>query len=292
MKAVAVIVCYGPDLGHLRRTCSALIAAGVGVVLVDNTEKSPFDGQTDFVDCTVVVNGANLGIARAQNLGITRALEQGSDAIAFFDQDSKVDELLIRELLRPLGPDRPQVVAPLIRDAARGFEYPSIVITPFGGRRKTYSEGRTEPYSVDVVISSGTVATALTFQRVGMMDEDLFIDLVDTEWCLRCRKHGIRVTVIPKAVLRHSVGSRSFGVGFALVSVHSPLRSYYQIRNCLLLFRKRSVPMLMAVRELTAVLAHKILLLHGVDRRREYLVAYAKGLMDGLVGVTGKKAGT
>ena len=147
-----------------------------------------------------------------------------------------------------------------------------------------------EPYAVDIVISSGTAATVETFERAGLMDEDLFIDFVDTEWCLRCRRRNIPIHVMPGAVMIHSVGSRSIDLRFTTVSVHSPVRCYYQIRNCFLLFRKESVPLLLAVRETVVVLVHKSLLLLSVSNRGEYLRAFAQGLYDGLIGATGKKS--
>ena len=72
-------------------------------------------------------------------------------------------------------------------------------------------------------------------------------------------------------------------------SVHSPLRCYYQIRNCFRLFAKESVPLLLAVREIAVVLMHKILLLMCVANKTTYLKAFFQGVYDGVTGVTGKK---
>lgn len=47
------------------------------------------------------------------------------------------------------------------------------------------------------------------FERVGVLDERLFIDYVDTEWCLRCAAQGITVRIIPAASMTHSIGDKS-----------------------------------------------------------------------------------
>ena len=290
LKVVAVVVCYSPDMAQLRQTCISLFRSNASVVLVDNTEKSYLNASSDFSECTLIINGANVGIARAQNIGIRRAVDSGADVVAFLDQDSSVDPDFLPALLAPLRAGYPGIVAPVSYDAAKGFEYPSLKVSRWGTQQTIYADGRVEPYAVDVVISSGTAATVETFERAGVMDEDLFIDFVDTEWCLRCRRRNIPIHVVPGAVMIHSVGSRSIDLRFATVLVHSPLRCYYQIRNCFQLFRKESVPLLLAVRETVVVLVHKSLLLMCVSNRAAYFKAFAQGLDDGLTGATGKKA--
>lgn len=289
MKVVAVITCYNPDPTQLRRTCDALRKTGAGVVLIDNSDSSRLEQTAQFSDCTIIANRENAGIARAQNQGITHAVQAGADVIVFFDQDSIVEPGFLDTLLAPLQPGIPGVVAPISYDAARSFEYPAQRITRLGFPAKVFSAGRTEPYEVDIVMSSGTAATVSTFERAGLMAEDLFIDFVDTEWSLRCRRAGVRIRMVPSAVMRHSIGSRSIRLGFATVLVHSPTRCYYQIRNCVRLFRKKSVPAFFAVREGLAVAAHRLLLLLAVPGRRDYLRAMVEGFRDGLAGVTGRR---
>ena len=290
LKVVAVVVCYSPDIAQLRQTCLCLLRSNSAVILVDNTEKSYVEGSGEFSDCTVITNGENVGVARAQNIGIRQAVDSGADVVVFFDQDSRIGPGFLPALLAPLTAGYPAVVAPVSYDAAKGFEYPSLKVSKHGLQQKVHVNGRVEPYVVDIVISSGTATTVETFDRAGEMDEEFFIDFVDTEWCLRCRRRNIPIHVVPAAVMIHSVGSRSIDLGFATVSVHSPLRCYYQIRNCLQLFRKESVPLILAARETVVVSVHKILLLMCVSNRAAYIKALAKGLYDGLTGATGKKA--
>jgi rhamnosyltransferase len=288
VNVVAVIVCYEPDLARLRQTCEALFRSGAAVVLVDNSAPSAVGGP-DFADCTVVANGENVGIAQAQNIGIRRAIGDGADVVALFDQDSTIAAGFLEALVRPLRPGTPGVTAPVSCDAAKGFEYPSFRIGRLGLPAKVFRNGAVDPYPVDIVMASGTAVTVETFDRVGMMDEDLFIDSVDTEWSLRCRRRNVPIHVVPTAVMKHSVGSRSVDLRFATVLVHSPVRCYYQIRNCFRLFSKESVPLLFAIRETLTVAAHKALLLLAVPNRSAYLEAFARGFYDGVRGVTGRK---
>jgi rhamnosyltransferase len=285
----AVIVCYRPDLGHLRHTCDCLVRTVATVILVDNSEQSSLTGTRHFDDCAVIANQENVGIARAQNMGIARALETGAEVVVFFDQDSKIGPGFLPLLLAELRPGIPAVVAPVVRDSIQGFEHPSSRVSKFGVQRRVYAGERVAPYAVDIVLSSGTTATVETFQRAGLMDEELFIDYVDTEWCLRCRRRNIPIHVVPTAVMEHSVGSRSIDLRVVRVLVHSPLRCYYQVRNCFRLFNRESVPLLLAIREAMLLVMHKSLLIIAVPNRGAYVKACAAGVHDGIMGVTGKR---
>src|SRR5690606_6704007 len=141
-----------------------------------------------------------------------------------------------------------------------------------------------------IVISSGTLATREALVTAGPMDERLFIDFVDTEWCLRCRKANVPIELIPGAVMRHRVGNRSLRRGPLTVLVHSAGRCYYQIRNCFLMFRMKHVPFVFAVHQTAAVLVSRFLLLLAM-RRMAYAQAYASGVFDGLRGIVGKRNG-
>lgn len=101
MKVFAVIVCFNPDLAHLRRTCEQLAVDGATIILVDNSEPGVVAESKEFSSCTAISSGRNLGIARAQNIGIDRAREAGAEVIVFFDQDSTINPGFLDALLSP-----------------------------------------------------------------------------------------------------------------------------------------------------------------------------------------------
>ena len=68
------------------------------------------------------------------------------------------------------------------------------------------------------------------------MDEILFIDYVDTEWSLRCKKENIPIYVNSKAILQHSIGTNNFKFFSMTFFIHSSTRIYFQFRNCIILF--------------------------------------------------------
>ena len=289
LRAYAVVVCFNPDVENIHRMCEILLACGSRVVLVDNTQTSYLTGRVETVGCELITLGENKGIAYAQNVGIKRAEESGADVIVFFDQDSKFAGDFVPTLIAPLTGGSPQIVSPLLIDDATGVELPAQRLTGAGTPRPVYGAAETDPFPVDVVIASGTAATSGVFDLAGLMDEDFFIDHVDTEWCLRCRSNGIPIHVVPTAVMRHTIGKPLAALPIATVSLHDPTRCYYQIRNSLLLFRRSHVPFLFALRETLSILWNRLALLSLVKNKSAYLRAFVEGGLDGLRGVGGKR---
>ena len=289
MKVYSVIVCYWPDPQQLLRLCENLLVDGSKVILVDNTEMPYLVDRENPADCQLITLGLNTGIAHAQNVGIATATTAGADVIAFFDQDSKIEPGFLRTLLSPLNVGTPDVVSPLYFDDVRKVELPSVRVNRYGISREVYRGNSSDPYSVDVVISSGTAATKEVFVIAGLLDEALFIDYVDTEWCLRCRSKQIPIRVVPSAVMHHRIGRESINLVITTISIHSSVRCYYQLRNCFHLFRKRHVPLLFAMRESVAMFLNRVLLLLFVGDRSAYFKAYFCAVRDGMKGVAGSK---
>ena len=273
----------------MTRICERLLASSCEVVVVDNSDKNSFGNCELPSRCTAISLGMNCGIAYAQNRGIEHALRCGADVIVFFDQDSEIDRGFLAALVAPLTVGEAQVVAPVSIDQASGAELPSIRVNRYGISSKVYSSERASPNLVDIVISSGTAATKEVFDIVGLLDEDFFIDFVDTEWCLRCRGKSIPIRVVPSAIMQHTIGTASKDLCVTTVLVHGPTRCYYQIRNCFHLFRKPDIPLSLALRETAAVIFSRVLLLVLVRNKAEYLKAYRAAITDGLKGVVGKK---
>ena len=289
MKIYSIIVCYDPDVSNLGLICQKLLYNNSSVLVVDNTENSFISGYVDFPGCTVIALGENTGIAHAQNIGIKHAIKSGADVIVFFDQDSKIENDFLPFLLAPLKAGEPRVVAPVFFDNDKGYEFPSFRLNRYGLPVKIYRGNKSTPYDVDVITSSGTAATAVTFEIAGLMDEDFFIDLVETEWCLRCRNKNIPIQVVPAAVMKHSIGETSINFGLMRCFIHSPTRYYYQIRNCFILFRKESVPFLLACKELLLVFIHHVILIVFVKNRVNNIKNYSLAVLHGIRGVVGKK---
>ena len=288
MKIFSVIVCYNPDISSLTQICKALKISLVSVILVDNTEISYLDDISNNFEIELIKLNENLGIAKAQNIGIRNALENNAEIIVFFDQDSYIESDFISNLIRPLVVKQPMVVSPVFFDKSNGFQFPSYKLNCLGLPRKMQQNNSNKLFSADVIISSGSAATKEVFHNVGLMNEDLFIDYVDTEWSLRCKAKGIPVLVVPNAKMVHSIGDRTVNLLFTRLFIHSPLRTYYKVRNSFLFFRNKNVPFLMGIKEILSALINNFLIIFFVKKRKNYIFNYFHGIRDGVLNRKGK----
>lgn len=277
----AVIVTYNPEVENVYKLLSLLKDNKVASIVVDNSNLSL---NLDFSGIPFIFErlGGNKGIAAAQNVGIKKALEAGASRIVFFDQDTQLSSSFIEEILRSFDDSKVKIAAPVFYDNVKGFGYKLVDINKAGFRKKIKPESLVNSIDVSVAISSGTVVDAKVFEEVGLMDESLFIDYVDTEWCLRCFSHGLKVRINPKAVMYHSIGDNSLEVLGLHVPVHSPTRRYYRVRNAILLFRIAHIPKLLCVREIVFAVIHQMVIVASQKDRASYLRYFFKGLIDGL----------
>lgn len=286
MKCV-IIVTYEPEPNNLRRLSKCAQEAGFVPVIVDNSEKNQLKQEDAVNGSRLISMGKNAGIAAAQNAGIRYALASGAGVIGFFDQDSAADASLIRRLAEALAEKGDCVVSPLALEKGTLKEYPVQRLKKNGYPYDVFVKGEKEPQRADLVISSGMMTTAAVLSKVGNYDEDFFIDFVDIEWCLRCKRAGVAVYVIPDAVLLHKIGNETIDMNHMEITVHSPVRTYYKVRNSFLLLHKKA-GLIFSVRQILPALVHNFLLIFRVDNKKEYAKYYFTGILHGICGVRGE----
>ena len=234
LSPIAVVVSlYNPEPEIVER-CAGWVRSVGPVFAVD--DGSPDPAVRDVLDAlvargvTVLVNHRNAGIARALNVGISRALrEVRPEWILTMDQDSELGEGYL---------DAAQTSLAAARTADRvGMlcaEWIGQMHAPIIRNRDGIDEVR-EP------IQSGMLMRASMIQLVGLFDESLFIDAVDTDFVARARLQGWVAAPIVDGRLRHSLGETvPITVGGRDLIVrgkkrhviyHAPFRSYYMSRN-------------------------------------------------------------
>lgn len=222
--------------------------------------------------------GDNYGIAAAQNIGIKQALSDGCQYVVFFDQDSVFDSDYIRSLL--IEYKRINLLYPYL--AILG---PSVLNKDTGLPYKVEnSDIQLDCRKLSFVISSGAMVKASVFSEVGLMEESLFIDCVDFEWCWRAISKGYICCGTLRVTMNHKVGNvDSSFFGYPII-VSAPIRYYYQYRNYLWLFRRKYVPtkwkMTSGVRKI-----HGLLWLPFTPGNKRQILKYMlRGISDGLRG--------
>lgn len=287
MKKCVIIVTYEPELEHLNQFAEKAEAAGFIPIIVDNSEKQRVKSEQVSENSIIIGLQGNQGIAAAQNRGISYALQMGADIIGFFDQDSLADAQLIEKLTAFVVQNGNCVAAPVALEKDTYAEYPVQRLNRWGYPKDVFVKDASEAQKVDLVISSGMMTTREVIEKVGNYDEDFFIDFVDIEWCLRCKKAEIPIYVLPEAVLLHKIGSKNIKIDGMEITVHSPTRTYYKVRNSFLMLYKK-MGFVFSVRQILPAVVHNLLLIFKVENKRTYLKYYFKGILHGIFGVRGK----
>jgi Predicted glycosyltransferases len=239
-----VVVFYRPDAACVRR---ANRYADFGrCVVVDNTERVQSAEQLGLDDRIVyVANGANRGIATGINQGVELLLKAGCSSALIFDQDSEPSTQLLEALPQLLKEEQRQrgrvaLIGPAYEDARLGGVAPFV---RFGYLKlQRVAPVGTQPLEIDFLISSGSCINLAAWRDIGPMDDALFIDFVDLEWCVRARSKGYAVLGAPGLRLAHELGGEPVRVFGRQYPSHSPLRHYYLFRNAVALIKRSYIP--------------------------------------------------
>jgi rhamnosyltransferase len=292
-KVVAVIVTYRPELVVLFELLDSLRGQVSAVVIVDNGSPATFlDSLRHRLRASehLIEFGNNRGIAAAQNRGIEEAKLLGATHLALFDHDSNPGADMIPELLnscRDLQSQGHKVAAigPYYVDPRQG-DVP-VFVAVRGFRLRRLKRGGETCVPVDHVIASGTLIPVNAFDAVGEMNEALFIDYVDIEWCLRARSKGFGVFGCYAAKMFHSLGDEPVVFRGKARPVRSPVRHYYMFRNAMILYRMKHVPFDWKVADALHCIPRFGFYALFAKPRLQQLKMMSLGLWHGLIGRTG-----
>lgn len=296
-RVAAIVVTYNPTLVALRQQLVVLGPQVDEIIIVNNGAPETLASVCAWGVSSLypVQLAGNVGVAAAHNRGIELARTRGATHVLLMDQDSIPAADMVAQLQAALlqlsaSGEQPAAVGPrLLLGACPGY-----FLAERSGRVVRVLCRCDEIQPVDALISSGSLLTLRVLDAVGGMDESLFIDAVDTEWCLRARAHGFAIYAVGAAQLEHRLGdaSRRVWLGrWRWVPLHSPLRSYTIVRNSLLLSRLAHVSP-----------AWRRYFLHMVIRRLGYFLLFGPqrlgqlramwlGGRDGLAGRSGSPVG-
>ena len=292
----AVIVTYHTDTAHLQRLLGSLSEVDT-LVVVDNGSPDVEEKQliAHHPNLTIKKLGVNKGIAAAQNEGVAIAASMNAEFVVFFDQDSVPQPGMIGRLhaayVRLVGEGRRVAcVGPRYVPARTGQPVSFIRV----GWLRLYPQPCPNANTViecDFLLSSGSLVPMSVLKSVGGMEEALFIDLVDTEWCLRARSAGYGVFGSCGALLEHRLGEdmqRVWLGRWRSFARHKPFRYYYIFRNALHLMRRGYVPLKCKVFFFKWLVALFVTFGMVAGRQQKELGMMLRGIWHGLSGRMGK----
>jgi rhamnosyltransferase len=293
----AVVVTYQAEQWRLERLLGTLNGTVRHVVVVDNGSPALNKGAlvSSYPWLSFKTLPYNQGIAAAQNEGIRLAAGTGAAYVVLLDQDSRPRPDTLARLLSAYerltaSGHAVACVGPELR--LSGSETLGVFPRPGTGGLRSVRCHHAAPFiECDYLIASGTLFALDVFRNVGELEERLFIDHVDTEWCYRARAKGYRIFAVCGAILDHELGTsfqRIWVMRWRRIARHRAFRYYYMFRNVLLLSRRTYVPLGWRARQWgwLCLLFVGFGLFSGL-RSRE-LEMMVKGLRHGFQGIAGE----
>lgn len=299
-EVAAVVVTYHPEpagaalIAELARQCQ-------WVVVVDNgstqAKLAPIRAACQAAGAQLITNGANLGIAAAQNLGIAAARAAGARWVLLSDDDSAPSPGMVTALLAAFAaaqarPERPTAaIGPLVGEEREGRDQLVYVSRRWGPRRATPAELEQPLLTVAFLIASGCLISMEALDRIGGMNEAMFIDHVDLEWGLRARREGYELVVDTRTRMAHSLGDEVVRLPGRSqpVHVHGPVRNYYLARNTIALVTSGLLPVAWRLGYLVWLGKYAAFNALLVNKRPQRAYALLQGVAHGLRGRLGPR---
>lgn len=229
----------------------------------------------------LINNGKNLGFVKAANIGIKHSLNNGGDYTLLLNDDVKVKNNLVKELLPPFKDKRIGLVSPIILNRAKKIWYAGGMISRYFAYTRNFCMGqkpsqKIKSHRTEVISGCCVLIKNNLWQKVEFLDEDLFMYFDDPDLSLRAQKKGFSCYLAAKPLVIHL--KKNYRL--------SPVEAYYFARNPFILIRKHYT----GFKKITAYFGQFFIRLpRNLVRlkNREALSNYLKGIRDGLRGVTG-----
>jgi GT2 family glycosyltransferase len=264
---ISIIILSFNTKEYLRKCLESLVGSlksqifVAEIIVVDNGST---DGSSRVVESykvrrfknlkvKLIENKRNLGFAKGNNIGLKEAK---GDYIMILNSDTNVQPEAIKILLDRVKPRQERVaVSPLLilpngrpqidyymrfPNLWQVFLYHNRLLRPPVMRMPFLSshiaqEPLNMPFEVDQLPGATLLASRNTWAKVGLLDESYHFLFEDVDWCWRARKIGVRLVVVPEAVVVH-VGGASW---------HKRLKKdspgfYYQFFASMLLFVRKN----------------------------------------------------
>ena len=213
-------------------------------IVVDNgsTDDSVEMVRQHFPEVEVIAQETNLGFTGGNNAGMRRALERGAAALMLLNNDTVLDRGCLGAMMRELesepsiGAVTPKILFHSHPDyiwcAGGDYSLWRGVARHRGLRQHKDHPRFSRPDDVGFVTGCALCVKREVVDRIGLLDDDLFIYNEDGDYSLRIARAGYRMRYVPDAVMWHREGwdsRRSYG---------QRRRLYLCTRNILRVHRK------------------------------------------------------
>jgi len=266
MRIAGTVILYNPP-NNISNNIETYLQDLEFLLIYDNSSNNDaakyFQNNDKFY---YVWDGENKGIAFRLNNAIEICEDKNIDFLLTMDQDSSFqsgDFLKYKNFIT---------------------NYDSSCIGMFGILHNKKNIPSSKISENQILITSGSVLNIKNSKNIGKFDELLFIDHVDTDYCIRIFNEKLKTIRLNEIVLEHNEGeithTRTLMLKKESRMIHSPFRLYYKTRNHFYLAKKHKnfnhfIPNITLVNTVKNNLLYR-------NKRMSTLYYTIKGLIDSL----------
>ena len=219
IKLAAMVTLYNPSEDNISTIDNYIDAVDKLYIFdnsnnVDNSNLLPKNKKIIYL-----TEKKNKGIAYSMNICAKKAIKDGYKYLLTLDQDSKMTSNIINEMIRFLENTKEKNIG---------------LISPYQDIDSKDEISDIEYENQIEMMTSGNIINLDAYEKIGGFKDWLFIDCVDTDYCMNLHKHGYKVFRLNKVIMKHNLGNLEvhhlFGKDYPCYN-HNPIRRYYIVRN-------------------------------------------------------------
>lgn len=282
-RIVSIVSVYFPKQKHLENIKEFARQSDL-IIVCDNSPMNSKKLFSDISNLIYVFNGANYGLSKAFNIALNLAEVkwQDDDKVIFFDQDSSIGEKHIAKLVNTFEDLKAKklnvgCIGPVFfNHSSNSIEVPRM-----------HTNIDKTNMLVDSLITSSMLTQYQYLKEIEFWNENLFLDSADWDLSWRMQEKGYLCVMTRSTVLDHTVGEGEKSFGLFKLRICSPIREYYQTRDCFYSLKQSYTPIKFKIRFLLRLTVRPILHLIFLDERKKRCSYIFKGMRDYWSGKTG-----
>ena len=218
---MAVVTLFNPE-DNVVNNIKSYLPYVKELLIVDNS-LTPYDLtalEKYSSKVTLLSSSKNLGISKALNLALSYAKDKGYKWLMTMDQDSYFEPREIQNFMICFNKIKKKKFA---------------IYSPLHNKKFLKNNSIHNNNKKRYVMTSANILNISKALDIGGFDENLFIDEVDHDFCLRLGKKNYKVIENHNCFVNHTSGKK---IRISNVNLYSSKRLYYMARNYLYIRKK------------------------------------------------------
>ena len=212
-NVISIIVTYN-GLGDIEK-CIKSVQGESSIVVIDNAST---DGTSDFVsnnfpDIKLIALNENIGFGKANNIGISYALEKKYEYIFFINQDAYLQQNGICNLVKSCDPVYGLISPIHYNFDGSSFDKTFLQVAPRSLLNDLFfNKHLGKVYMTDFINAAGWLIPSSVLKTIGGFDPLFFVYGEDVNFIQRLKFHEFKIGICPTVGLYHNSSNNFYSL--------------------------------------------------------------------------------